>query len=400
MMLRRDEGGYALLAALVIMALAAVFAATTVAAVLARQCVAVADEGADRARSLERRALAAACLAARRGEWASGSGSVSGTSGERDRWRARWSPSTGPSTAGWPEFSLIAEGASGRARHSVDAVVQLRQEPFSCGLVVTGDVEAAASLRVDGSGLYCGGSVRGREWISFGSADGSPAADGVHGDLWPQAGVHALGGIWVRGAEEHGGGVVPAPEDTDTDSAENPVMSAVSAPSADWMDTTERWADDPGGAFDRGVLRLDRIPSARDVLDGRPAGSGFVFWLPSGDAAVRVAGVRPPGWCPVLVVSDGDLTLGDPSIATSFDGAVVTQGRVDVEGTTAITGGLCAGSLRVAAPLAVAVTPSWRTRPIPGLVLPVVVALDSSVSAGNWTSRAKSMYWRMGVVRD
>ena len=40
------DDGYALLAALVIMALAAVFAATSVAAVLARQSVAAADRGA------------------------------------------------------------------------------------------------------------------------------------------------------------------------------------------------------------------------------------------------------------------------------------------------------------------------------------------------------------------
>lgn len=383
MIRRGDEDGYALLAALVIMALAAVFAATSVGAVLAHQSVAAADRGADRAGSLERTALAAACLAARRGEWASGSGSVSGASGESERWQARWSVSTGPSAAGWPEFGLTAEGASGRARHAVDAVVQMRQEPFACGLVVTGDVEAAASLRVDGSGLYCGGSVRGREWISFGSAGGQPAADGVHGDLWSQAGVHALGGIWIRGAEEHGGGATPAPEDTDTHSAVNDVMSAVSAPSPEWMDTTDRWADDPGGALDRAVLRLDRIPSAPDALDGRPEGSGFIFWLSSGDAAVRVAGVRPPGSCPVLVVSDGDLALGDPLMDTSFEGAVVTRGHVDVEGTTAIGGGLCAGTLRAAAPLAVTVAPSWRVQPIPGLALPVIVALNASVSAGN-----------------
>ncbi len=210
----------------------------------------------------------------------------------------------------------------------MDAVVQMRQEPFACGLVVTGDVEAAAPLRVDGSGLYCGGSVRGREWISFGSAGGQPAADGVHGDLWSQAGVHALGGIWIRGAEEHGGGATPAPEDTDTHSAVNDVMSAVSAPSPEWMDTTDRWADDPGGALDRGCPEAgpDTIRSLTPSTVA-PAGSGFIFWLSSGDAPVRVAGVRPPGWCPVLVVSDGDLALGDPSMDTSFDGAVVTRGH-------------------------------------------------------------------------
>ena len=380
---RREDDGYALLAALVIMALAAVFATTTVAAVLARQSVAAADRDAARAGSLERRALATACLAARRGEWESGSGAVSGAPGERERWRASWSRAAHPSAAGWPEFGLTAEGAYGRARHSEDAVVQLRREPFACGVVVSGDAEAAASLRVDGSGLYCGGSVRGREWVSFGPAEGTPAPDGVHGDVWPLVGVHALGGIWVRGVEEHGDGATPAPEDTDTHSAENAVMSAVSPPSADWMDTVSGWADDPGGAFDRGVLRLDRVPPVCDALDGGPAGSGFIFWLSSGDAAVRVAGVRPSGWCPVLLVSDGDLVLGDPTIDTSFAGAVVTQGQVDVEGTSAIGGGLYAGTLRVTAPLVVTVARSWRTRPIPGLALPVVIAQEASVSAGN-----------------
>lgn len=382
MMRRRGEDGYALLAALVIMALGAVFATTSVAAVLARQGVAAADRGAAQAGSLERRALAAACLAARRGEWGSGSGAVSGAPGPNESWRAGWALSARPSAAGWPEFGLTAEGACGRARHSVDAVMELRQEPFACGLVVSGDVEAAAPLLVDGSGLYCGGSVRGREWVSFGPAGATPAADGVHGDLWPQAGVHALGGIWVRGVEEHSGGSAPAPQDTDTDSAANAVMSAVSTPSADWMDTMNGWADDPGGALDRGVLRLDRIPPVSDALGGHLADSGFIIWLSSADAAVRVTGVRPSGWCPVLLVSDGDLVLGDPSMYTSFEGAVVTKGHVDVEGSTAIGGGLHAGTLRVADPLAVTVAPSWRTRPVVGLALPVIITLVASAPAG------------------
>ena len=205
----------------------------------------------------------------------------------------------------------------------------------------------------------------------------------MHGDLWPQAGVHALGGIWVRGVEEHGGGgPAPAPQDSDTDSAENAVMSAVSTPSADWMNTVDGWADDPGSALDRGVLRLDRLPASSDTLDGCRADSGLVICLGSGDAPVRVAGVRPSGWCPVLVVSDGDLVLGDPTMDTSFDGAVVTKGRVDVEGMTEIGGGLYAGTLRVADPLVVTVAPSWRTRPIPGLPLPVIVTLEDSAPAG------------------
>jgi hypothetical protein len=379
----RGDDGYALLAALVIMALAAVFAATSVAAVLARQTVAAADGSAARAASLERRALDIACLAARRGGWAGGNGVASGAAGEGGRWRADWSLATHPSAAGWPEFTVSAAGAFGRANRSVATVVQLRQEPFACGLVVFGDAEVAAPLEVDGSGLYCGGSVRGREWVSFGPGGGAPPPDGVHGELWQQAGVHALGGIWVRGAEEHGGGAPPAPEDTDTDTAVNAVMSAVSAPSAEWLDTVNGWADVPGGALDQGVLRLNLLPSARDPLDGRGPGSGFIFWIPPGDAPVRVTGVRPSGWCPVLLVSDADLILGDPALDTSFDGAVVASGRLDVEGRTSIGGSMYAGTLRVAGQLTVAVAPEWRSRPIPGLALPVIIAIEASASAGN-----------------
>lgn len=379
----QGEEGYALLMALVVMALAAIFAATSVAAVLARQGVAAADRSAAEAEALQRRALSAACLEARRGRWSTGGGAVSGTSGEHADWRGAWSPLPDSSPFVWPALSVTAEGTSGRARRSVEAVVQLRRAPFACGLVVFGDAEFAAPLTVSGCGVYCGGSVRGREWASFPGTEGAPAADGVHGDLWSRAGVHALGGIWARGAEEHSDDPAAAPEDTDTHSAINGVMSAVSAPSEDWLETVCGWADDPGSALQDGVLMLDRIPAARSAGDERSLYPGFIVWLPPSDPPVRIVGTRPPGWCPVLVVSGADVSVGESSADTRFRGAVVTTGHLEVDGETSIDGGLYAGSLRVASALAFTVPPSWRSDPIPGLVVPVIVAIGPSAPAGN-----------------
>ena len=379
----RGERGYAMLAALVIMALAAVFATTSVAAVLARQSILSADAASARARTLERRALAAACLEARRGGWSSGAGSVAGADGSGASWRADWSPLPGHSASGWPEFAVGARSVCGRARRSEDAVVQLRRVPFTLGPVVLGDAQLDAPLAVGGAGLYSGGCVRGREWVTFPSPHAGPAADGVHGDLWPLAGVHALGGIWVRGEEEHSGPSSPPAADTDTHSAVNDVMDAVLAPSRAWLDTAHDWADPSGAALQDGVLRLDRLPAAPSSAGARASGSGLIIWLAQSDSPVRVIGDRPSDWCPVVVVSPADLSIGGPSVLTRFTGAVVCTGRLDVQGEVAIEGGLCAGTLHVGHPLDVEMGASWRSRGIPGLILPVIVGLDSVLPAGN-----------------
>jgi hypothetical protein len=98
---------------------------------------------------------------------------------------------------------------------------------------------------------------------------------------------------------------------------------------------------------------------------------------------VRVTGDRPPGWCPVLLVSAADLTIGAPSDGVSFTGSIVTLGQLEVDGDIAVDGGLYAGTLHVVGPLAVGVRASWRTQSIPGVMLPVIVALETGSAAGN-----------------
>jgi hypothetical protein len=383
MIRRHGKDGYALLAALVIMAIAAVFAATIVAAVVARRSVSSADAASADAMTLERQAVASACLAARRGAWAGGDGSVSGVGGEGAQWQAEWWRLPDASALGWPAFSLRAHGASGLARRSVSALVELRREPFAQGPVVSGDVQLDAPLIVNGAGVYSGGCVRGREWVTFPLVLGMPAVDGVHGEQWPLAGVHALGGIWSRGDEEHSDASAAPATDTDTHSAVNEVMSAVTVPSQDWWDTARSWAEPPGSALEDGVLRLDRLPAAVSALSAPSLISGVIVWLSRSDSPVRVLGERPPGWCPVLVVSVADVTFGGPSMRTGFTGAVVAGGRLEIEGDTTIEGGLYAGTLDVAGSLDVETGASWRTLTIPGLIDPVIVGLDTALPAGN-----------------
>ena len=174
-----SQRGYALLAALVVTALAAVFAAAAVAAVSARQSIVVADVANARAQAGVKQALARVCLELRRHPAAlEGELSSSGVSPGDATWQASWVAADGGAGMLWPAAAVQVEGSCGDARKTLSAVLQLRAEPVPQGLVAGGDVELQAPLRVTGSGLYCGGCLRGREWLEFGSLD---PADGVHG---------------------------------------------------------------------------------------------------------------------------------------------------------------------------------------------------------------------------
>src|SRR5450830_846122 len=151
----------------------------------------------------------------------------------------------------WPAAAVQVEGSCGDARKTLSAVLQLRAEPVPQGLVAAGDVELQAPLRVAGSGLYCGGCLRGREWLELGSLD---PADGVHGDVWPQAGLHTLGGVWSAGEEIHAGPEAGAeyPYDTDMHTGDNEVSRFVAPPDASLLIALRDDAVAPGAA----LLRL------------------------------------------------------------------------------------------------------------------------------------------------
>jgi len=277
----------------------------------------------------------------------------------------------------WPAAAVQVEGSCGDARKGLSAVLQLRAEPVPQGLVAAGDVELQAPLRVTGSGLYCGGCLRGREWLELGSLD---SADGVHADVWPQAGLHALGGVWSAGEEIHAGPGAGAehPYDTDMHTGDNDVSRLVEAPGMPLLVTLRDDAVAPGAALHDGALDLARLPLSRPFGSGAgPGEDGYVVVATAAEGAeLRLTGARPPGACPIVLVVRGDAAMGEPGVPTAFDGALLVLGSLRVCGPSILGGHLFAGNLLVSAPLSVELASDWRMRPLAGLVSPALVSLD------------------------
>ena len=373
-----SQRGYALLAALVVTALAAVFAAAAVAAVSARQSIVGADVANARAQAGVKEALARVCLELRRHPAAlEGELSSSAVSPGDATWQASWVAADGGAGMLWPAAAVQVEGSCGDARKTLSAVLQLRAAPVPQGLVAGGDVELQAPLRVTGSGLYCGGCLRGREWLELGSPD---AADGVHGDVWPQAGAHALGGVWSAGEEIHAGPEAGGkhPYDTDMHTGDNEVSPFVAPPDASLLIALRDAAVAPGAALQDGALDLARLPLSRPLGSGAGSGEdGYVVVATAAEGAeLRLVGARPPGACPIVLVVEGDVAMGEAGIQTAFDGALLVLGSLRVRGPSALSGHLFAGDLLVSAPLSVELAGDWRMRQLAGLVSPVLVSLD------------------------
>jgi len=375
-----SQRGYALLAALVVTALAAVFAAAAVAAVSARQSIVGADVANVRAQAAARQGLARVCLELRRHPAAlQGELSSSAVSGDDAAWRASWVAADAGAGALWPAAAVQVEGSCGAARRTLSAVLRLRAEPVPQGLVTAADVELQAPLLITGSGLYTGGCLRGREWLEFGGGT-IPAADGVHGDVWPQAGVHALGGVWAVGEEVHAGpqaGLEYA-YDTDMHAGDNDVSQFVAPPHASLLVALRDAAVAPGAALQDGVLDLAQLPLSRPLsAGGGPGEDGYVVVAtPAQDAALRVVGTRPLGACPIVLVVQGAAALGEPGVPTAFDGALLVLGSLHVCGPSTLRGHLYARDFLVSAPLSLELAGDWRTRPLAGLVSPVLISLD------------------------
>lgn len=277
----------------------------------------------------------------------------------------------------WPAAAVQVEGSCGDARKTLSAVLQLRAEPVPQGLVAAADVELQAPLRVTGSGLYCGGCLRGREWLKFGSLD---PADGVHADVWPQAGLHALGGVWSAGEEIHAGPEAGAeyPYDTDMHTGDNEVSRFVASPDASLLIAVRDAAVAPGAALHDGALDLARLPLTRPLSPGAgPGEDGYVVAASAAEGAeLRLTGTRPPGACPIVLVVQGAAAMGEPGVPTAFDGALLVLGSLRVCGPSILGGHLFARDLLVSAPLSLELASDWRMRQLAGLVSPVLVSLD------------------------
>jgi hypothetical protein len=354
------QAGYALLAALLITALGALLAATAVAAAVGGHAVAASDRGEARATSLAWQDLDARA--------------------EDVRWRP-WRCDAPLTSSGWPTLGVHAEGADAGSRSVLDAVLELRALPWCAGLVVAGDLEFNAPATVLQSGAYVGGCVRGREWLSFtatpGAGGGPPAADLVHGDRWPAAAVHALGGIWATGAEIHAGGGQAAATwaaDTDMDTADPSPEAITARPDAVWLAAVRTHAVSPGPALCGDVLDVSLLPATPPgaVAPGVVA-AGYVVVVDA-TTPLTIVGVRPATACPLAVVVRGDAEAGAPG-RLSLRGALVVCGRLDVTGPVSLEGAVYAGAMTTLAGFTLTTDADWRTRMITGLASLVIVRL-------------------------
>ena len=372
--MRRDtESGYALLAVLVVMVLAATFALAVAGAVHSLQLVEAADADAGRASRLEATATGQVLRHLR---WApiQASGSSSGADAAlQEQWTAEWQAALPTATSPWPRRRVRVAATAAKAHVAGAATVEMRVEDWAVGVSCEHDADVAARLTVSGSGLYVGGCLRGREEVSFGvggaglTADGRPV-DGARGADCPVAAAHAGAGIFAGGAEVHDPPVAVYADDGDQHAGTPPLPAWVTGPSAEFLAAAQSEATPVGDALYDGSLHLDAIRAA-DPSE-MVAGRGIVV---TGLDEVTIEGMAAEDAGPLLVIVTGDAVIGQPGVPVLLRGGLVVCGRMRVRSEFRLDGTLHAGSLEVDAATAVTVPADWRDRPLPGAARPVVV---------------------------
>ena len=412
--------GFAMLAALLVAAVALVFAGVALAAALGTIGVTAADGAHERARAS---AEAGVDLGLHRLSWVIVPGDAAlscSTEGDEGPPVEVTLETVEAIKLGWPVAEplvrVTGKASRGRATARAIALVALRPTALPRGLSVAEDAELHAAVDVSGGGLYVGGSLRGREHASFAAdADGVPevpAPDDAWGGRWPTAGAHAGGAIWAAGIDIHDLDPVPVAyaNDTDTHSAspagswDGPDLAAmVALPDAVWLASARAHALDSADALRDGVLQLDRLPpmlptgepGSGEVAGAADQAAGYIVSvavrdLPAGaDGSspdrLLVSGVRDPSCAPVTVVVEGDACLGDPLseppapygvAAASLRGALVVTGHLEVAVPSSVTGHVACRRLLVAAPLALRLVSDWRDRPPVGSLEPLLLARE------------------------
>jgi hypothetical protein len=378
------EKGYALLMTLVIAALAGVFAATCVVAVSARQHITAADAALSSVRGNLAIGLDRVCYGLREQPLQPGDSRSERSEQSDSGWEAVTAVASPTETDGWPVAIVDVEAKSRGARRGAVARVELRADPLASGVNVSRDVDLRAPTRITGSGLYCGGSVRERENLTFGPEGEiqNAAADHVRGGVWPVAGVHAVEGIWANGREIHEsteGANGEYPADTDTHAGGVDDLAVCGAPDVCLLAALKASAGAPDDALVDGRLDTGRLP-VWGPSGGAPDGGRLVVVDSEAGGPIRIVGERSPAACPLALVVDGDATLGQPGQTTSFRGALVVVGALTIDGSSTVRGHLFADELVVLAPLSVETPANWRLTPLPGLIEPVIVGRDGAKS--------------------
>jgi hypothetical protein len=371
---RHGSDGYALLAAVLIMVLAATFALVLLGAVRSRQAVERSDAAAWRAEAAVTRAVSAVTAGLRWRPGAQSGAMESEGVHERESWRAAWAPAPPVAGAVWPRLRVRVEAASGEARRDDELTMELQAEPWATGVTCRGDAEIDAPLEVCGSGVYVGGCLRGRENVAFAAASGPAApgggaADIVRGEVFPDAAVHGGAAIFAGGVEihEHSEPGIYA-RDTDRHAGQAVPEEWLAEPPAEFIAAASTAAAPPGDALQGARLSLAEIqlPAGADLT------GGSCVLVPPMDE-VTVEGSPPPEAGPLLVVVRGDAVVGQPGETVTLSGGLVVCGRLLVRGALRLEGSLHAGSLTIVGPTHISVSPGWRQRPLSGAAAPTVL---------------------------
>jgi hypothetical protein len=375
---QRLSDGYAMLAVLLVMVLAATFALVVVGAVHSLQVVEGADAAGWRADAAEGQALSAATRALR---WRPSGTSGTETGGDpatRESWGVSWMAALSVAGDAWPRVAAQVFTSAGRGSRRQDLVLELRTEPWAMGVTCTADADISAPLTVSGSGVYVGGCLRGRENVAFVAEPGSGTplgapADAVRGDAFTAAAVHGGAGIFARGVEIHeSGGTGEFPDDTDRHVGLPVPEGWLAGPSVEFLLAAKSEVAHPGQALTDQVLRLDEIPPA----DAIGLAGGRCLLIPPMDE-VTIEGSSAPDAGRLLIVVQGDAVIGSTDETLMLAGALVVSGRLEVRGPVVIQGALHASSLSVVAPASIITASSWREYPLPGAALPTLLEWGS-----------------------
>lgn len=291
---------------------------------------------------------------------------------------------TGPD--GGPLFGCqaVARARWGTGRSAVQ--VRLAPDRLPAGVTVAGDADVGADLELDGTGLYVGGDVRGREWVEFAPGpDGSRCADRARPVQWEYVGVHAAGHIYDAGIEVHAAGKAD-PYDTDAVTGGSACATAVSDGALSSL-CAHAWLDCPPGGS---PLDLEDLATRAAVAGPAPSPlSGRVVVVRPAAGGADIVGLWPRGDASqqLTLVVLGDAQMGSAGAAapdagtqaptTVLCGALVVTGTLTVQGPSVVQGSVSAGTLRVDGPLGVTVSPDWCAEPPPGFLTTHVVGVVS-----------------------
>jgi hypothetical protein len=261
--------------------------------------------------------------------------------------------------------SIDARGVWGQARRAVHVVALATPDGLPRGLVVGDDAALEAPTVLQGCGLYAGGDVNGREWLTVVAppaaqpAAGTGAPDLAYGGLYPLAGAHADGQIFAGGVDEHAGDGAPA-VDSDVDSGTAPPDGLVAAPTAAVIGELVAHASQAiaaQGPFGLDLALLDQAAPAAIGEPWLPAG-GRIYVVAAADEALNLFGTREAGpqTCPATLLVLGDCVAcagpGGHDPAT-LGGALIVTGTLTVDAPLCLDGSLYARRLVVHAPLTV-----------------------------------------------